>query len=252
MKQARLARRMLLALLMPAVGYCTYPTVEEAQSLFTAELMNSTNVIMTGVYDDFRCRLVQPVSTDGRRAVESIVLDAVTSIVVHVSTNIIDESVGVRIIENRGIYFDMLGYSMFDFQTNAAECVRLAEYIGSVREADFSSSLAKSRGFAVRMFLSTNETEMVELRLREEELQRERKKMQDVKRHLQIRVLEANTAVRRYRRGLLSLCGKSVAGCRRIMSDEEFTVFTNELVTVSHATKDEQRGLFWDLKQSSH
>ena len=45
MKQARLARRMLLALLMPAVGYCTYPTVEEAQSLFTAELMNSTNVI---------------------------------------------------------------------------------------------------------------------------------------------------------------------------------------------------------------
>ena len=90
MKQARLARRMLLALLMPAVGYCTYPTVEEAQSLFTAELMNSTNVIMTGVYDDFRCRLVQPVSTDGRRAVESIVLDAVTSIVVHVSTNIID------------------------------------------------------------------------------------------------------------------------------------------------------------------
>ena len=247
MDKRRLARQILFTLMMPVTGYCAYPTVEEAQALFATKLMNSTNVCMTGAYADFRCRLSQPAPAETRHTVESVVIDAITSIVVHVSTNIVDDSVGIGILEDRGGYFNAMGYSLTVFKTNAMECVRLAEYIGSVNDTDFPSDLARCRGGAMRMFLSTNKTEMAQWREREEALQRIRIRSLAEKKNLQRRVLEANRSVRKYRRSLFSLCGQSVAGCRRIMSDEEFASFTNAVVTASRANDEEQKDLFWQL-----
>ena len=244
MKKTRtLAIQTVIAALMPAVGYCAYPTMDEAQALFSSELMNSTNVCMSGAYDDFRGRLCQSASPDVQHAVESVVIGGITSIVVHVSTNLVDESVGVGIIEDRGSYFRALGYSLHDFRTNAVECVDIAKYIGIVTGVDFPSDLARSRGFGMRMLLSTNETELAQWRQQEEPLREARRE----KRNLQTRVWLANEAVRRYRSCLFSLCGHSVAGCSKIMSDVEFSTFTNELVSVSNASSEEQRVLFWKL-----
>ena len=248
MKKTRtLAIQTVIAALMPAVGYCAYPTMDEAQALFSSELMNSTNVCMSGAYDDFRGRLCQSASPEVQHAVESVVIGGITSIVVHVSTNLVDESVGVGIIEGRGLYFSSLAYSLRDFRTNAVECVGIAEYIGNVTGVDFPSDLARSRGFGTRMFLSTNETELAQWRQQEEPLREVRRLERTEKRNLQMRVWLANEAVCRYISCLFSLCGHSVAGCRKTMSDMEFSSFTNEIVAVSNATPEEQRTLFWKL-----
>ncbi len=248
MKRINLYVKTVFVMLMPIAGQCAYPTVEEAQMLFTTELMNATNVLMTGTYEDFRSRLSQPASMETRCAVESIVIDAVTSIVVRVSTNVVDDSIGTGIIENRGEYFNAIGYSLTSFTTNAVECVRLAEYIGSIRNADFPSDLTRSRVFALNMRFTTNQCEQGQWRLQEEPSHKERKRKIAETRTLQLRVQDANRAVCQYKRNLFSLCGQSVAGCRQIMSDEEFAVFTNEIVTVSHASDDEQRILFRQIR----
>lgn len=237
----------MIVVLTPFAGYCSYPAIDEAQALFSSELMNSTNVCMSGAYDDFRGRLCQSASPDVQHAVESVVIGGITSIVVHVSTNLVDESVGVGIIEDRGSYFRALGYSLRDFRTNAVECVDMAKYIGIVTGVDFPSDLARSRGFGMRVFLSTNETELAQWRQQEEPLCEARRLERAERRNLQTRVWLANEAVRLYRACLFSLCGHSVAGCRKIMSDVEFSTFTNELVSVSNASSEEQRVLFWKL-----
>ena len=63
-------------------------------------------------------------------------------------------------------------------------------------------------------------------------------------RNLQLRVAEANRTVGDYRREVLAICARSVAGCRGMMNEEEFSVFTNQVVTASGANADEQRILF--------
>jgi len=248
MKTRTLVLRMLFAVLAPATGYCIYPTVEEAQALFSSEQMNATNVSMDGAYEDFRSRLCESTSMEMRQAVESVVIDAITSIVVRVSTNVVDNSVGVGIIKSRGLYFKALRCSLQDFKTNAEECVRLARYIGNIRGADFPSDLARSRGFGARMFLTTNETELAQWRQQEEPMREARLRELAGKRDLQMRVLLANEAVYSYKASLFCLCGESVVGCRQSMSDEDFSSFTNEVVAVSHASFDEQRVLLGQLR----
>lgn len=81
----------------------------------------------------------------------------------------------------------------------------------------------------------------------EEERKRERRRQLGDECELQIRVHQANKAVENYRRSLFALCGHSVSGCRKIMSDSQFYSFTNEIVTVSSANDDEKRILFGQL-----
>ena len=78
MKSRMLAGRMFFAMLVPAVGYCAYPTIEEAQALFSSAQMNATNVWLTSQsYSDFRNRLCEPASYEdiwsGRGPRETIV-----------------------------------------------------------------------------------------------------------------------------------------------------------------------------------
>jgi hypothetical protein len=67
--------------------------------------------------------------------------------------------------------------------------------------------------------------------------------------NLQRRVKTANYNVRRYRCELFSLCGKSIAGCRKMMNDEEFFNFTNQVVRLSNASEKEQKILFQKLDE---
>lgn len=146
MKTPKLAGVALAVAFVSTAGHCAYPSLEEARTLFSAEAMNSADVHMDGAYNDFHSKMLRPASAEERRAVESVLIGAITSIVVHVSTNAVDDSVGVEIAPDRGWYFYLLRDSLADFKTNATACIALAGYIGSIRRADFPSDLARMRG----------------------------------------------------------------------------------------------------------
>lgn len=194
------------------------------------------------------------VAVDEAKGMEDDILNTLKSIKVYVSTNNIDDSVGLDVISQDWVSNINLQFSFSTFQTNAIACLSLARYLGNVRCVDFPTDLVYEAMPGI-MMRSLNGNHVSAERTRrfeqEEERRKERRRQLSAEYELQFRVFRGNALVKDYRRNLFSLCGKSVAGCRRIMSDEEFTVFTNELVTVSHATEDEQRGLFWKLKQSS-
>ena len=250
MKSRMLAGRMLFAMLVPAVGYCAYPTIEEAQALFSSAQMNATNVWLTSQsYSDFRNRLCEPASYEDICAVENFVVCAMTSIVMRVSTNEIDESVGVSIAHDRGWYFRTVSDSFPGLATNSIVCLILADYLGRVAQTDFPTTLAKMRGPLIgrKMFISTNSAEMAQWQEQEGAARTEREtRLHEILtlRNLQLRVAEANRSVGDYRREVFAICARSVAGCRGMMNEEEFSVFTNQVVTVSRANADEQRILF--------
>lgn len=195
------------------------------------------------------------IAADEAKGREDAILNTLKSIKVHVSTNNIDDSVGLDMISQDWVSNINLQFPFSTFQTNAIACLSLARYLGDVRCVDFPTNLVYEAMPGIMMrSLNGNHVSAEQARRfkQEEERRKERRRQLSAEYGLQFRVFRGNALVEGYRRNLFSLCGKSVAGCRKIMSNEEFTVFTNELVTVSHATEDEQRGLFWELTQSSH
>lgn len=240
----------IAALALPSIGFCAYPSLEEASSLFSSNQLNSTNVWLTSQsYSDFRSRLCEPASNEESCAVENHVICAITSIVMHVSTNTIDESCGISIANDRGSYFRVMSGSFRNFSTNSIECLALASYLGHVVQVDFPSNLTMMRGPLVgrKMFISTNSAEMAQWRMQEEAARLEREsRLREIllRRDLQLRVAEANRAIEGYRRDVFAICARSVAGCMGVMDADDFAAFTNQVVTVSGANEQERKVLF--------
>lgn len=185
-------------------------------------------------------------------AVENEVLSAIRAVEVHVSTNVVDDSVGIDLINQDWVRRIVTHPNFAVFPTNAPACLSLAKYIGKVKCADFPSDLVRET-MPAPIMKSLNGHPVSEERLRQLELdeirKRERRKQLGEKCERQIRVFLANSSVKGYRRQLMSLCGRSVAGCRGVMTDQAFSVFTNEVVTASCADEQEQRVLFRELEK---
>ena len=231
----------LAVALYAASGAGLYPTVEEAEMLFSSEALNSTNVhLTTTAYIDFAERLKVSADAERRREVESCVINAFTSIVICVSTNLIDDSVGVNIAEDRGAWLLTAADSLADFRTNDVPCLALAAYLGRTDETAYQTNLVHN-GFASVAFFSTDANERAQWL--------ERRRHLRTRTAIQARVFAANKKVKEYRHMLFLVCGKSVAGCRASMTDGDFTAFTNKLVTVSGATETERSILFEFLQE---
>lgn len=247
MKTSILFAIALTAMLLPATGRSAYPSLAEAQALFSREMMNSrentpTNTPTNSLYDDFILRLREPAAPDCVLAVETAILQGITSIVVNVSTNAVDDGTPAWLLSYRGEMFGRIVPRLQNFPTNAANCVSLASYAGTVMKADFPDDLVWKR-FNIHLFcLSTNEVDQAKFR---ERLQWREELM--ARRRLQVRVRNTNEAVGDYRRELMEVCAIGVSGCRRIMDDAQFAVFTNQVVTVSCANEQERAILFRGL-----
>ena len=248
MKKVSTITTVFAALALPLIGVCSYPTEEEAKAVF--KLNEAGRACILPCDDEVRQlfrRMQEPSTPDISRSVESVVLDGLKKIIVHVSTNAVDDSVGIDALKMSWVWSLNTQLPLVDFSTNALACLSLAEYVGSVTRVDFPSDLAVAVMTMPIMVslngkrISSEHRQQLELEnLRRKELRRQLGE----KCELQIRVFNENCLVEGYRKQLLSLCSLSVAGCKDLMSTEEFAVFTNQVVKASGASKEEQRVLF--------
>ncbi len=240
-----------VALAVCTTGLCSCPMQDEAKMLFSSNRMNqvASDSQTADIQRFFQC-MNGAGTVDDMREVEETVMRGLKSIVVHVSTNAVDDSRGIDVIRQGWILRISTQMPLCVFPTNSFACLAMARYLGDVRCADFPSNLARETMPGILM-RSLNGNRVSDERIRqfelEEEHKRERRRQLGEECELQIRVFYANAAVKEYRKSLFSLCGQSVAGCRRIMSDGEFASFTNAVVTASRANDEEQKDLFWQL-----
>ena len=238
------------AMLLPATGRCAYPSLVEAQTMFSSEMMNSLeNTPPNLLYDDFVSRIGEPSAPEDSFAVETAVLQGIASIVINISTNVVDDGTPAWLPSYRGEILSRMAPNLRDFPTNAVNCLSLASYAGTVATIDFPNDLVNKR-FSIHLFcLSTNEVDQARF---QERLQRREELM--ARQRLQVRVHRVNEAVANYRRTLMEVCAIGVAGCRGTMNDAEFAAFTNQVVTASCADEQERsilfRGLAGDLQSN--
>lgn len=233
----------LAAMLLPVTGLCAYPSLVEAQTMFSSEMMNSLeNTPPNPLYDDFVSRFGEPSAPEDSFAVETAVLQGITSIVINVSTNDLDDGTPAWIPSYRGAILGRLAPNFRDFPTNAVNCVSLASYAGTVTTIDFPVDLVNKRFSGHVFYQATNDVGQTLFRERTEwrgELM--------ARQRLQTRVHQMNKAVADYRRTLMKVCSIGIAGCRGIMDDTEFAAFTNQVVTASGANEQERVILFREL-----
>ena len=218
-----------------------YPTLEQARELFSPRCIAATDIDMYwgAPYNDFLNALSSQrnSATEGERILmKDFFVNAMTSIVVQVSTNALTEETAAY---SRGFAFSRALQSFGDlFATNVTDCLAVAAYIDRVHTVPFSESLIRKRSSV--FFYSTDPKE------REAWLEKRRAFLAREKpiRELQMRVSEDNDNVRDYRRTLFDLCNACVLANRKIMDDAEFVAFTNRVVELSKPDEREKRRLF--------
>ena len=225
-----------VAFLNPLFGYCAYPTMDRAMELFDANAVLATNVSMRSeVYRQFSEDLRCQAASENVRNIETFLINAVTSIVVTVSTNVVDDGTSAFVLCNRGYWYSDAAKNFQDLPTNSANCIAVATYLGGVHKVEFPTNLLYN-GFTTVMYFSLDPAKMAAWEARAD--------ARRATRDLQYRVRTTNEAVDEYRRDLLSICNVGVKGCRGIMDDAQFCTFTNQLATVSNANESERRILF--------
>lgn len=244
----------IFVLINPIRVFCSYPTVQETEALFSSNVVNFSNHIENSRYEDFFLRMKQETVMRDRNLVEAKVLNGIMSIDIFVSTNKIDDSRGISMISNGWMRKLSEYFQPVDFLTNHVMCLSMAKYMGKLKCVDYSENLLREAGPLVIM------RSLNRYRRSDEEIERIKKERNEAHRMalyeankeaylLQSRVHSANYYVKQYRRELFSLCGRCVEGCRKTMSEDEFSYFTNQIVKVSRASQDEQRVLFRRLKK---
>ena len=229
----------VLAGMIAGVAHGEYPSMEAARTLFSPGNLNSTNSLYhSEAYRSFMadmCSSPLP-PAEVSKEVESFIISAITSTVITVSTNAVDDGTPLTVIKDRGSAFWGLSLAFSNFPTNAELCLTLARFIGTLKPADFPTPLARRWGGPVkRMILATNEADLAEERTRRETFEEE----YNAKRKRQMRIYAANKALSQFRNDLFRICRRAVKGCRRTMPRDKYTLFTNELVRVSGASRQE-------------
>ena len=231
-------------------GAASYPTLEQAQSLFSATSLDNPDIDM---YRDseYRNFLNNLFSQRGQATeqetirMKNFLLATMTSIVVRVSTNVVDDGTATYpLSRDRGAVFGSAFRSFGNlFATNVTDCLTVADYIGQVRGVPFSESLIRRRSSVFFYSLDPKK--------REEWLEKQRAHQAHEKpiRELQMRVSVANGNVRDYRRSLFQICNACVLANRRVMGDDDFAAFTNRVVELSKPDDDEKWRLFDHLDE---
>lgn len=228
----------VLAGMLAGVAHGKYPSMETARALFSPSNLNSTNCFYhSDAYRSFMSDICgsQLPPAEVSKEMETFIVCAITSTVVTVSTNAVDDGTPIWIIEDRGSVFWGLSLAFSNFPTNAELCLTLAHYIGTLKPVGFPTPLARAWGGPVRMALTGNKTTRPEERARRDVFERE----YNARREHQVRVNNANRALLQYRSDLLRICRRAVKGCRMTMPQDKYISFTNELIRASRATKKE-------------
>ena len=242
------ALAVIAALALPSIGFSAYPSLEEAIAIFPRNEPGCARI--TPCDHDVRQlfgRMQIPTSPENCRAVESVVLDYLKTINVNVSTNALKSSCGIESISQPWLSLLDTQLQFMDFSTNATECLSLARYVGGVKKVDFPTNLALAV-MPTPIMVSMNGYHISPERKRQVELANKRKEALRAQLgdecELQIRVFRENCAVEGYRRKLFAICARGVAGCMGVMDADDFTAFTNQVVTVSGANEQERKVLF--------
>lgn len=227
---------MAFAFLSALTGYSAYPTMDRAMDLFGTNRISATGVSLEAeTYSEFARDLRCQTTPESAREMETFLLNSITSIVVTVSTNNVNDGTSAWLLCDRGCWFSEAARNFYDFPTNPANCIAVATYLSDVHKVEFPTNLLYN-GFTTVMYFSLDPAKMAAWEARAD--------VRRATRDLQYRVRTTNEAVDEYRRDLLSICNVGVRGCRRIMDDAQFCAFTNQLATVSGASEAERRVLF--------
>lgn len=256
MKKTMLTFLVTLSLIRQAE--CAYPTVQEAELLFASNrLNNAESRVSEKMYEDFFEHTHDFSPGKNSREIERIVFDGLTSINIIVSTNEVNDDVGIDLLRTRWIREIGRSFFLVDFVTNAPACLTLAKYIGDLKAVEYPTDCLR-RSAALIIMKSLNDQRKTEEEIRQivveaDEFNRSmpQKQKREVYR-LQQRVSSANSAIERFRRDLLSLCARSVEGCKSFMSEQEFSIFTNRVVELSRPTQAECNILFKRIHRVRH
>ena len=238
----------MLCMALACVANEMHSSLDVVRPIFSSDSLNSTNILYnTESYCRFKTAMRQVSSVSDSLEVETFVVCAITSMVVTVSTNMVDDGMSAPVIEDCSHMIGDLSRVLCHFPTNAELCLMIANYLGRVRVSDFPTPIAaKWGGPVVKVVLTTNKTVIASQRARWTDENR----AYDLERGRQLRIRHANNAVMGYRRQLFGMCGLAVAGCRKTMSQEAYTAFTNELIEVSAATEEERKILLGNSDKS--
>ena len=125
----------MAAFLCPLSGFSEYPTMDRAMELFDANSVLATNVSMRSeVYRQFSEDLRCQTASENVRNMETFLINAVTSIVVTVSTNVVDDGTSAFVLCNRGYWYFDAAKTFQDFPTNPVNCMAVATYLGGVHK----------------------------------------------------------------------------------------------------------------------
>lgn len=238
MNTKQMTMTLVLAVMAAGIAHGGYPSIDDARELFSSENLNSTNQLYQSErFQRFMLGMQATPSPFDAAKMEAFLVSAMTSVVVFVSTNVVDDGVQPCMLEDRGYAFWLLSYLTFrHFPINAELCLALARYIGTLKTADFPTPLANRWGGPVqKVILTTNEMVIAAQRAKWKAAEAAYK----AKRDHQTRIRRANVAVLQYRRNLLRICKLAVDGCRKTMPRDKYETFTNELVRISKATQKE-------------
>ncbi len=219
-----------------------YPTIERAEELFSSENISNQNIdfYRDKEYNEFLNLLWKErhaASEEERFRMKKFFLSTLTSIVVRVSTNAVDEgTTSYAVRKGRGDAFSSALRSFGDsFRTNVTDCFAIASYIDRVRPTPFVETVTNRLESIIFITKDAKKREEWQRR-RKEKMERERPILE-----LQRRVKFANDNVRDYRRALFDLCNACVLANRRLMDDEAFAAFTNRVVELSKPDETESK-----------
>ena len=216
--------------------------VEDAKKLFLPEKMNSLSIMMTGEYEDFRKRMNVCVGEGVRQSVEPVIINAITSIVVSVSTNYLDDSIGIDILNSRTDYFREMDFR--GMSTNS--CIAFANFLNRIQVVSCPSDLVSTRLSVYRYRFETMTNSIGEVKTTAKGYRNE-KVIEEQKR--QVRIFNANKKVEQFRGMILDKCSKCISELRRTMNDEDFSAFTNQVVRLSNMSQGEQKVLFGGINK---
>jgi hypothetical protein len=229
-------------IILPLYLNATISLEVDAKRLFLPEKMNDHNILMRGEYIDFCNRINACESAKLRSHIERTIVNAITSIVVSVSTNYVNDNIGANVLKSRTEYFKKISFKCIS--TN--ECMSLANYLNNVQLIQYPSDLvfARLNIHRYRSEVITNslgEVKQVFKGCLNRKIHEEKK--------LQVRVYNANKEIDEFRKLIISICGQGIFASRKTMSDEEFPNFTNRVVRLSRASEKEQKILFQKLNE---
>lgn len=232
----------MIAIVLPLSLSATISLEEDAKRLFIPEKINKPSVLMRGEYIDFRNRMNVCDNDKLRSSVESLIVNAITSIVFSVSTNYLDESIGMDNLKVCTEYFK----NMFFKSVSTNDCMSLASYLNSIQLIQYPTNLVFTRHHIYRYCFETitnssGEVKKVLQRIDDRKIYNEQ--------NIQVRVYNANKEIDEFRKLIISICGQGIFASRKTMSDEEFSDFTNRVVRLSRASEKEQKILFQKLNE---